>query len=203
MARLEDHPVPQRLFHGVNLISFAALAVSGYYIYRPFAPGLMGAMKTIHYFFMFVISANLVARVYYAFFGRYRDAGVFAFRGADLKTLGPMVGYYLTLRPRPRTDRLNPLQKIAYLAAVGMLVLQAVTGFSLYWPNSVLGAVVRAVGGLHNLRLIHIALMWIFFAGILIHLYLVLTEAYDDFLLMFFGRLRPPAAAGRRIRPGA
>lgn len=197
MARLEDHPIPQRIYHGINLVSFTVLAVSGYYMYRPFAPGLMGTMKTLHYVFMFVITANLFARVYYAFYGRHRDAGVFAVRRSDLQALGPMVRYYLFLGTRPRTDRLNPLQKLGYQATIVTIAVQALTGFAMHWPDGTLGFAVKLAGGLHNLRLIHIFLMWLFFVGVLIHLYMVFTEAYDEFLLMCLGKVRPTAGAER------
>ncbi|MDA8229235.1 MAG: Ni/Fe-hydrogenase, b-type cytochrome subunit [Desulfitobacterium hafniense] len=189
MAKPLDHPLPQRISHWVNLINFIVLGVTGYFIHAPYQGLPINLIRNLHFIFMYLLVINGGVRFYYAFFGKYKDYDNFFLNRNDVKNLIPVIKYYLFLGKHPITEKYNPLQKLAYLAMPIMAVIQLVTGAILYWPTKfpTLGA---AFGGLAAVRGIHYLIMWLFLSIILIHIYLVLIEAYDQFLLMFFGKCK-------------
>lgn len=110
-------------------------------------------------------------RIYLVFVGVNRDLAEWRFGKRDLAGIGRTIRYYLFLEREPaHTGKYNPLQKSTYYLIALLMIFQALTGFSLYWWENP------------------------FFAIVLGHVYMVFTEAYDRFLLMFFGIERKPAA---------
>ncbi|MDA8234221.1 MAG: Ni/Fe-hydrogenase, b-type cytochrome subunit [Clostridia bacterium] len=186
MAKPLDHPLPQRLYHWVNLISMAVLIITGFYINKPYTDGLMNGMRYLHFLAMFIIIANLTVRIYYAFVGKYKDAGDFAMRSKDWQNLLPTVKYYLFLGPHPDNGKYNPMQKLMYLFYLPLLLLQGFTGLIMYRPE-LFDSLIKAMGGLASVRGYHYVLMWVFIAYIIVHVYMVLTEAWDEVKLMLFG----------------
>jgi len=185
LAKVTDHPLPARVFHNVHLLSMVVLGITGWYIHRPSPALSMDTVRWVHMAAGFVMLATLAGRVYYAFFGYWRDYREFSPVGPFWATLR----YHLFLeRSLPGTRKYNVLQVWSYLFTALLLVLQALTGIALEWPDGSLGFVVLAAGGLANLRAVHYVLFWLFISGTAFHLYLVLTESYDRFLLMMLGR---------------
>ncbi len=182
-----DHPLPQRLFHWSNLISFLVLAYTGYVIHNPATGDGIGTLRYLHLVFAYAITLTLFLRLYYAIFGRYADASDFTFNRSDAGNLWPMVKYYLFLGPYPKTGKVNPLQKLAYAATFLTITLQALTGFALHWYNGIGAPVVDFFGGLASLRGIHTFLMWVFFVGVGLHIYMVLVESNEKLGSMLFG----------------
>lgn len=186
MAKASDHPLPQRLSHWINLINFIALIITGFLIHFPFQGMNMELVRNIHFFFMYFLIFNGIVRVYYACFGKYRDYKEFLPNKLDIKTFIPQLKYYLFLGEHPKTNKYNPLQKMAYLAMFFLALVQIVTGFILYWPTKFL-ALTQAFGGIAAVRGIHYVVMWLFIALIVVHMYLVFTQAFEQVRIMFFG----------------
>lgn len=193
MAKLSDHPLLQRISHWINLINFLALIITGFLIHSPIQGVPMNLVRNIHFFFMYFLIINGVVRIYYAVFGKYKDWRDFIPNKTDVKTLIPQLKYYLFMGKHPKTNKYNPMQKAAYLALPIMAVIQAITGFLLYWPTKFTG-LTAALGGLAAVRGIHYVMMWLFILVIAAHIYLVFTEARDQFWVMFFGKADEPEA---------
>lgn len=189
MARIEEHPWPARIMHYIHLISMVLLALSGFYIHYPFYEGGMNLMRMIHFIAMYVVLVNLVVRIYWAFFGQSRDWRTFVYEKSNRGQFLPIIKYYLFLqKEHPVTGKYNTLQKSTYNFWFVLLVLQAITGFAMYWPTAPFFETLNAaVGTVQTMRLIHFLVMWVFIVTTAIHVYLSLAEEISQFFLMFFG----------------
>lgn len=187
-ASLSDHPLFQRITHWINLICFAILIPTGFIIHSPHQGSNMSLVRGLHFFFMYLIVINLIVRIYYAFFGKYKDYKEFGLNKLDIKTFIPQLKYYLFIsKKHPKTNKYNPVQKLAYLALPVLIVIQAITGFILYLPMKFPG-VADALGSLAAVRGLHYIFMWILMLFIVAHLYLVITEAFDQLSVMLLGK---------------
>ncbi|HHY60323.1 MAG TPA: Ni/Fe-hydrogenase, b-type cytochrome subunit [Clostridia bacterium] len=185
MSSQEQFHFPQKLAHFINLLAIFLLIITGFYIYYPFAAGMMGAARYLHYIGAFVLVLNLIWRVYYAFFGKYRD--YYEYKPEPGKIL-QVVKYYCFVGDAPAyRGRYNALQKLAYFTIPFLIIYQACTGAALAMPDRVAGFV-QALGGLANVRALHYFGTWLFICFVLIHLYMVLTEKPYQIKVMFFGR---------------
>ncbi|HVJ47805.1 Ni/Fe-hydrogenase, b-type cytochrome subunit [Desulfitobacterium sp.] len=187
MANPLDHPLFDRLSHFINLINFLVLITTGLLIHSPFPGVPMNLVRNLHFIFMYLLIINGIVRFYYAILGKYKDYDTFLLTKQDIETFWPQIKYYLFMGKHPRTGKYNPLQKLAYLALPLLTVFQAITGLILYRPEK-LGSLATSIGGLAAVRGIHYVVMWLFIAIIAVHVYLVFTEAYEMFLLMFLGK---------------
>lgn len=196
MAEKHDHAPAVKFTHHVHWITMIALAVSGYYIHAPFAEGLMGTMRYIHFVAMYVLAFTWAFRFYYALFGARRDIRDFMPEKENRGKLLEIIKYYLFLRKtHPVTGRYNPLQKSTYVFWFFLIILQGLTGFGLYWPQSALfGWVVELFNGLRNLRMVHYLIMWVFVVTTGIHVYLTLAEDFSAFRMMFLGKKEEPSS---------
>jgi Ni/Fe-hydrogenase 1 B-type cytochrome subunit len=184
-----DHPLVQRISHWINLINFFVLILTGWFIHSPY-PGMpMNLFRNLHFIFMFLLIINGVVRFYISFLGKNRDYDSILLNKQDVKNLWPQTKYYLFLGKHPETGKYNPLQKMAYIALPILAVFQAITGFILYKPTKFAGFA-DTLGGLAAVRGLHYLIMWLFIAIIAVHIYLVFTSAYEQFLFMFFGKMR-------------
>lgn len=189
MANPNDHPLLPRISHWINLINFLVLGVTGWFIHSPYQGMPMNLVRNLHFIFMYLLVINGVARFYYSFFSKDKDFREFFLSLKDIKNILPQIKYYLFMGKHPKTGKYNPLQKLAYIALPILAVFQAVTGALLYWPVKFSG-VATFVGGLAAVRGFHYFIMWLFIAIVAIHVYLVFTEAFEQFLLMFFGKVK-------------
>ncbi|WP_368293829.1 Ni/Fe-hydrogenase, b-type cytochrome subunit [Dehalobacter sp. TBBPA1] len=197
MAKASDHPFTQRISHWINLITFAVLISTGFIIHAPFQGANMNVARNLHFIFMYILVINGIVRFYVSFFGKNKDYKEFFLNKLDLKTFIPQIKYYLFIsKEHPKTNKYNGLQKCAYIALPVLAVFQAITGIILYLPMKFSGAA-QALGSLAAVRGIHYVVMWLFIAIILVHVYLVFTEAKDEFFLMFFGK------TGKKEKGGA
>ena len=184
-----DHPLFQRISHWINLINFLVLILTGFAIHSP-QPGMpMNLIRNLHFIFMYLLIINGVIRFYFSFFGKNKDYDQILLNKQDVKNIWPQTKYYLFIGKHPETGKYNPLQKIAYIALPIMSVFQAFTGAILYWPVKFAG-LADYFGGLASVRGIHYIVMWLFIVVVAIHVYLVFTAAYEQFLFMFFGKIK-------------
>lgn len=177
------------------MLSMIVLAFTGFFIHYPFFAAPMGTMRMLHFISMYVLVFNLIARIYWAFFGSDRDYRQFLWSRENKGKFWPIISYYLFLRKQhPITGKYNPLQKITYCSWAVLIVAQAYTGFALYWPDaSVFAAFIELVRGLFYVRMIHYLIMWLFIVTAGLHLYLVFAEDLVELPHMLFG-LKPKAS---------
>ncbi|MHB8762249.1 MAG: Ni/Fe-hydrogenase, b-type cytochrome subunit [Coriobacteriia bacterium] len=206
----EEHPWPAIVMHWFHLVSIIVLTYTGFYIHRPFGPGSMDLMRTLHFVFMFVLIFSAIVRVYWAFMGRGSAAQGSRRKIPDYRHFGPQrenkgqawetAKYYLFLRKtHPLGAKYNALQKATYLFWLVLIVLQAVTGFAI-WTNTaeVLLPLTYAVGGLDVMRMIHYLIMWVFIITTAVHVYLSIAEAPWQAPLIFLGRESGPGRTNER-----
>lgn len=184
-----DHPLFQRVSHWINLINFLMLCLTGWFIHSPYPGVPMNFIRNVHFIFAYSLMINGIVRFYFSFFGKNKDYKEILLNGRDIKTIWPQIKYYLFIGKHPETGKYNPLQKIAYIALPIMAVGQAITGAILYRPEQAAGPA-GYFGGMAAVRGLHYVFMWLFIAVIAIHVYLVFTTAYEQFLFMFFGKMR-------------
>lgn len=205
-AYRESHPLPAVLMHWTHLLSMIALAFTGFFIHYPFFNGAMATIRYVHFIAMYIVLINLVARVYWAFFGAgsspdkgtrttVRDYKNFGMQAQNKGQAVETVKYYLFLRKtHPRTAKFNTLQKGTYDFWALLLLLQGYTGFAIYgvtydWPFFAFGT--QLVGGLMTMRMIHYFIMWVFIVTTMIHVYLSAAEDIEAVPLMFFFKETP------------
>jgi Ni/Fe-hydrogenase 1 B-type cytochrome subunit len=192
-----DFPNQVRVWHWVNLVSFLILLISGMYIRYPFFEGGREVMRYAHYFFMYVITANLLFRfVWLAIAKNWRDYLVFD--RADIPWAISVVKYYTFIGPPyDHFKKLNPLQRPVYPSIWVMLSLQAVTGF-LIWQPSLGGPLAGLFGGPADMaawmRLIHQINTRIMVALAVVHSFLATMEDYPVLNVFFFWK-EPDLAA--------
>jgi Ni/Fe-hydrogenase 1 B-type cytochrome subunit len=188
MAKKSDIPVPRRIYHWVNLISIAALAVSGYFINDAEVGRSMHTMRTVHLVFMWIFGINVLLRIYWAFFSRAGDWRKYlAQRWTNGDVWKATINHYFKFKhyPKGMEDRI-PQNTVYLLVAIAFLA-QILTGLMLYLPaNSMLQSFAGTLGGLQSVRHIHLALMWFFAAFVVIHLYMAFSEEFDKVKLMLF-----------------
>lgn len=199
-----DHgppPAAPKLLHATHMFSMILLALSGLYIRFPYFDGGRIFMRNVHYFFMVVVTINLVWRVWYAFRSKNADWREFAITRKDLSTAAGVLKYYGYLSDeKPHVAKYNVMQKMSYLLFLFMMIVQAYTGFALltgkfifgysprellvgWWLGGLLGAVDLA--GWYA-RTVHYILTWGFIIMTTMHVYLSATVDIPV-TLNFFG----------------
>lgn len=203
-----------RIDHWVRVAAIVVLTATGFYIYQPFdgawesrpvayaadAWRVMAWMRFSHFAAAYALILGLVVRVYLAFNSHFdadwRDFGVLR----NLRDAPDMIKYYLFLSPSHKAYRLyNPLQALTYLSWAVLIVVQALTGFSLYEGN-VFGLfpsapnflwVQQLLGGNANTRLLHYLVTWAFVVTAGVHVYMAIMVAWtqrdQSFRAMFTG----------------
>jgi Ni/Fe-hydrogenase 1 B-type cytochrome subunit len=207
----DEHPGPAVLMHWVHLVSIIGLVITGLDIHRPFAAWPMATVRTIHFLLMYFLVINLVVRIYWAFVGQGSASHSNMARGKirDYRYFGPepenkgklveIVKYYLFMRKEhPATSKFNTLQKVTYVFWIPLIILQAITGFSIYGPTQAwpfFSSITMWLGGLQMVRNYHYLIMWVFILTVAIHVYLAVAEDASAFLLMFFWKETPAKKA--------
>ncbi len=184
-----DHPLASRVMHFVHLACMILLAISGFYIAKPTFGGSMHLWRAIHFWAMWIVTLNLVARFYWALFGASRDIRDFLPSKENQGKLFQIIPYYLFLRKtHPKTAKYNTLQKSTYNVWFFLLIAQALSGFALYYHSVPFFASLNGlVGGINPMHTVHYAIMWLFILTTMIHVYLSVFEDFKAVLLMFFG----------------
>jgi len=195
-------PTLPKFLHFQHVACMIALGLSGMYIRFPFFDGGRIAMRWVHYIAMIVVVANLIARLWYAFYSNQRDYREFALTKRDITTAPKVILYYIFVKPsKPHLGKYNVMQKGTYIMFVPLLIIQAFTGFALltqtiplvgmtprdmlvgWWLGALVGSTDMA-GWVA--RTTHYIVNWLFIILTTIHVYLSVTEDFPAFL-DFFG----------------
>jgi Ni/Fe-hydrogenase 1 B-type cytochrome subunit len=204
---------PLRAMHWVAAACIIVLTVTGFYIGRPYfmtsgeasAHFLMGRVRFIHFTAAAVLVMTGIVRVYWLFAGNQfeRLPALFPVTGKNLRRMRRTARAYLTLQPEqdPLVGH-DPLQQIAYTALYLMVLVTAVTGFTMYGQSNPGGFIFRAfawvpplLGGLQHVRLVHHVLTWGFIIFALLHIYFTIRSDYVERV----GRVSSIITGGRYV----
>lgn len=162
-----------RIMHWIHAICIVLLSWSGMYIHYPGDfpfPGAMNGARYVHFITMYIVTFNLVVKVYHALVtGYYRQIW---FYWRHFKDLTPLMRYYLWMEEvEPKDGRLNPGQRLTYSMWLFLLIFEALTGFALYGMSQFLW-VGWVLQGLGYARMLHFLGGWLFIITTMVHVYL-------------------------------
>ena len=183
MKRIYLHPLPIRIWHWINAMSFLVLIVTGLQIrYRE----LLGLMKfrtavDIHNMFGFVLIFNFfIWLLFYILTGKIRiyipPLNIKKFITGCVRQ-ARYYGYGLFMgeeNPHHSTadNKFNPMQQMAYLSIMLLLIpLQLVTGL-LLWDVKAFASYIDIFGGIKIVDTIHVFLFLFFTSFLFVHIYL-------------------------------
>lgn len=174
MTMVKKHTGVARTCHFLHLVSMLLLILSGLNISYPSGFNVFGSLNTarmLHFIFMYLITFTFIYRVYYSLASGDIKEIVFPTRKA-IRDIPAMIGFYLFLKPKhPDFGKYNPGQRATYFGWWILLIIQAFTGFALYWSTK-LAWVIDLAGGLRNVRVIHFVACWLFIITVALHFYL-------------------------------
>ena len=149
----------------------------------------MAKMRFVHVVSGFVLIGAFAFRVYWFFKGNFwsRWYAYIPIHREQWKGMGSMLEFYLFMRfdPGPGVGH-NPLAALSYFVIYLLILVEILTGLSLY--SQVLGNPVlnQSIGWLPllidpaYLRLIHYFLMFVFFAFIIFHVYASVLVSIEE-----------------------
>jgi Ni/Fe-hydrogenase 1 B-type cytochrome subunit len=191
------YEAPVRLWHWINALAIVVLAITGYFIARPFPtqPGeasanyLMGYIRFAHFAAAYIFAVGLLGRIYWAFVGNHHARELFSvpiFQRAYWREMLSMIKWYAFISKRPnRYVGHNPLARFAmffvfFLNSVFMLC----TGFALYgegtqagsWANRLFGWVIPLFGQSQDVHTWHHVGLWVMVCFVILHIYAAIRE---------------------------
>jgi Ni/Fe-hydrogenase b-type cytochrome subunit len=183
MKRIYLHPIPVRIWHWINAMSFLVLIVTGLQIRYRELLGLMkfGTAVDIHNMFGFLLIFNFfIWLLFYILTGKIRiyipPLNIKKFitgcvRQARYYGFGIFIGEE---NPHHSTadNKFNPMQQMAYLSIMLLLIpLQLVTGL-LLWDVKAFAGYINIFGGIKIVDTIHVFLFLFFTSFLFVHVYL-------------------------------
>ncbi len=204
---------PLRAMHWLAAACIVVLAITGFYIGRPYfmtsgeasAHFLMGRVRFIHFTAAAFLVMTGIVRVYWLIAGNQfeRLPALFPVTGRSLRRMGRSGYSYLTLGPeRDPLVGHEPLQQVAYTGLYLMVVVMVITGFTLYGQSNPTGIIFRffawvppLLGGLQHVRVVHHVLTWGFIIFALMHIYFTIRSDYVDRV----GRVSSMITGGRYV----
>lgn len=183
MKKIYLHPLPVRIWHWINVLTFLALIVTGLQIRYRDIMNLMTFKFAVdtHNICGFILLGNFLLWLgYYLISGKIKTY-VPAFspkkfiegsiRQARYYAYGIFVGEENPHHPSP-DNKFNPLQQMAYLNIMAMFIpLQIVTGI-LMWDVKGFSQFISLAGGIKIVDTVHVLLFLFFSSFLFIHIYL-------------------------------
>ena len=183
MKRIYLHPLPVRIWHWVNAVSFLILIVTGLQIrYRE----LLGLIKfrtavDIHNMFGFILIFNFFLwLVFYIITGKIRiylpPLNIRKFITSCVHQ-ARYYGYGLFIGEQnphhsSADNKFNPMQQLTYLAIMMLLIpLQLGTGL-LLWDVKAFADWINILGGIKMVDTVHVFLFLFFTSFLFVHIYL-------------------------------
>ncbi len=192
-----------RFFHWTTVLSLTVLVITGFIIANPPSFNLnveptnsfwFGYIRLIHFAFAYILIANLLFRIYWAFagnqFANWRNfipytkkhwqnimhvlkVDIFLMKDKEHKLSDISIGH-------------NALAAFSYFIMTLFFILQAITGLALiadtsgWWFPKAFHWIVPMLGGDIPTRYIHHLFTWFFMTFVVIHVYLVLYHDYVE-----------------------
>lgn len=183
-VRTELYTGYQRFWHWTQALAIMGLIGTGLVIHMPdaFGGAVFARMVIIHNILGFILLFNAFFSLFYHFASekirQYLPEPEGFFHQIVEQLIYYMKGIF-TGAPHPfeksRDRKLNPLQRITYLAILNILLpLQIVTGF-LVWGAQHWPVLTEGLGGLGLLIPIHSFGAWLFAGFLVMHIYLTTT----------------------------
>jgi Ni/Fe-hydrogenase 1 B-type cytochrome subunit len=186
---------PLRLAHWGLVISILVLSVTGYYVHDPYIIGqsnrffLMGWFRFVHEAFGMLFFALLLLRIYLFFGGnKWENWRQFIPLSKDrFREMLEVAKFYGFIRPTAVSKiGHNQMAALSYVGIYALMLVEVITGLVMYQRllhNAVLGALVGWIPRLisvQNIRLIHFASMYIFFAFAVFHVHLCMLVSREE-----------------------
>ena len=181
-----------RINHWAMALVIVVLIATGFYIAEPLTitrgetvdKFFMGNVRFVHNLCGIFLVFLFLWRVYLAFFSRFHADWKDFFAWTDIKTTVDQIKFYLLINKEPpaHTCLYGPLQSLAYLALMLMVLVIVVTGLILMGANyhagltaigyTVLRPLENLMGGLAVVRYIHHIFTWLFILFTVVHIYM-------------------------------
>lgn len=205
IVEVTRHPIEHRIWHWVFFATISLLVLTGidmYLTYSIFGYSIYGGFSQARAWHM--IFAMLAAFWAYPIFlyiygvtGELKELIPFT---SDIAFFGHMARNFLGLstyypehstydvRGKRYYKKYNPGQKLVYGGILLFLFLQGITGFSMFWPEE-FGFVASILGGIVNVRALHLALMYAILGLVTMHIYMaIIPQNWHSLKSMFIGR---------------
>lgn len=181
------HPLPVRILHWVMVTAVTALLLTGLYLHQPpvWLRLPMSLMREVHGVAAAALIVNMVLHVYYyARTGKHTEILLLPGDWANVRSF---LRYYLFVTAHhPNFGRYNPGQKVLFTSWGLVVIVAAVTGAALMFPDDTT-RLQRMLGGLNAIRSAHFFVAAFFAASVPFHLYLVFTESPAKLQAIFTG----------------
>ncbi|MDI6871363.1 MAG: cytochrome b/b6 domain-containing protein [Bacillota bacterium] len=178
-GKMLRHPAILRLIHWTHTAVTLLLALTGFYLGRPFLPPHLlrvAHVRLTHLTFATpFIATALLHLVYSLVSGSWHD--LLPDR-RDWRTAGCLLRYELLLAGEaPMHGKYHLLQKLLYLSFLPAVLIQGATGWALASHSTWSGSLfIRLAGDLQRVRLIHHFVALYLIATVTLHFYRVLSE---------------------------
>ena len=192
-----------RFFHWLTVLSLIVLIVTGFIIANPPSLNLnveaaksywFGYVRLIHFTFAYILIANLLFRIYWAFagnqFANWRNFIPYTKKHWQNIFYVLKVDIFLQKDKEHKVENIsighNALAAFSYLIMTLFFLLQVATGLALkadtsdWWFPKMFHWVIPLFGGDIATRYVHHILTWLFMAFVVIHVYLVLYHDYIE-----------------------
>ncbi len=192
-----------RFFHWLTVLSLIVLVITGFIIANPPALNInveatnsfwFGYVRLIHFSAAYILIANLLFRIYWAFagnqFANWRN--FIPYTKKHWQNIAHVLKVDILLM-KDKNQKLsnisighNSLAAFSYFLMTLLFFLQAITGLSLladtsgWWFPKMFHWVATLFGGDITTRYVHHILTWLFMAFVVIHVYLVLYHDYIE-----------------------
>lgn len=187
-----------RWLHWLRMVLITGLIVTGFYLAKPFltpSPALEpvnfqnALIRFWHVVFGFGLAFVVIMRIFLYYFDEHSSRWERASLQDTInpKAWGQQIKYYLMLGPPVKRGAYGPIQHVAYMLLMLLLVMQLLTGFILHASNyhdglgGFLGKILAPLsvwlGGLTGVSNLHYLTMWAIIIFIPIHLYMVFWSA--------------------------
>ncbi|SFM35213.1 cytochrome b/b6 domain-containing protein [Pelosinus propionicus] len=181
------HPLSIRLFHWIMFLSVVTLLFTGLYMSTPWSklhlP--MEVVRKTHTIFSSIIIVNLACHLYYYLHANRITEVLLLPR--DFVNVPSFIRYVLFISEgHPNFGRYNPGQKLVFSLWFLAVIVAAITGIVLLFPDRSQWMQWR-FEGLHVIRMLHYSVAIFFAMSIPLHLYLVFTESPANLQAMFTG----------------
>ncbi len=191
--------LPVRLYHWINALCVAALAVTGYLIGRPLAVQSaaeasysywFGQIRFIHFVAAFIFFFNFLFRIYWGFagnkFAQWRNFIIHR-KSQVQEAVDVLKIDILQTQSKPlESVGHNSLAGFTYFITFLVFLFQCITGFGMYaamsdsWLPHMFAWIVPLMGGDFAVRQWHHVMMWFFIIFSIIHVYLVFYHDYVE-----------------------
>ena len=184
-----------RILHWIRAIVITGLAITGFYIARPFLSAGESTNDLIyaewvywHLVFGFILITSGLLRIYLFFFGTDRKGELLSLKDElSVKSWITQLKSYFFIGELKKKGIYGPLQFLSYTMVMALIVIASLTGLVLYVHvyhdglGGLLYEPMRVVevwmGGLAMVRFYHHITMWGFLIFIPIHVYMVIWSA--------------------------